>query len=477
MLINLPGLSVFILLAVIASAGDTASASQIIHPPKTENNEVLHRGDYARLIAEKGARLAKEPQNSTLRWALSQDELMNGNLAEAEQHLTPLLTIAAWKDSSSYAIGLIHYLRGQYTDAEKYFTNVEMSSAWYQKIRSGLLYVYYQTGQYAKAQTLMNSDTDLQHFSDSEQALLTLMKDFGDTKPYRPQWRGDKSVLPFISMNNLPVVSISVNGQPMNVFIDTGADLLVLNSVTAEKMGIKPVASYTGIYAGGKTAETRYSRLTHLGLGTVTLHDVPIDLAEFPPEWVFTDENTGETIEVDGILSTGVFHQFLTTMDYPGRQLVLEPRGGAISSVSATATEIPFILDGSHFMIVKGAVNGKEGVSLFLDSGLDDPEASILLQQGALDYVGIKRDKQGAYTPENSKGGLGGGGFEITRLSIDSVALGPLKQTSLTGLFGVLPEALYHTESGMILDGFLSHQFLRHYKWTIDFDSMVMTFQ
>lgn len=188
MLINLPGLSVFILLAVIASAGDTASASQIIHPPKTENNEVLHRGDYARLIAEKGARLAKEPQNSTLRWALSQDELMNGNLAEAEQHLTPLLTIAAWKDSSSYAIGLIHYLRGQYTDAEKYFTNVEMSSAWYQKIRSGLLYVYYQTGQYAKAQTLMNSDTDLQHFSDSEQALLTLMKDFGDTKPYRPQW-------------------------------------------------------------------------------------------------------------------------------------------------------------------------------------------------------------------------------------------------------------------------------------------------
>ncbi|MBA7933779.1 hypothetical protein HV127_21420 [Klebsiella sp. RHBSTW-00215] len=128
-------------------------------------------------------------------------------------------------------------------------------------------------------------------------------------------------------------------------------------------------------------------------------------------------------------------------------------------------------------MIVKGAINGKEGMTFFLDSGLDDPEASILLQQGALDYVGIKRDPQDAFVPDNSKGGLGGGGFEITRLSIDSVALGPLKQTGLTGLFGVLPDALYHTESGMILDGFISHQFLRHYKWTIDFDSMVMTFE
>lgn len=477
MFIKLRGSSVFILLVVCTFATVAASGSQVFHPPEPEKSAVLHRGDYAQIIAEKQARLTEDPQNHALRWELAQDELMSGNLTAAENSLLPLLTVPAWQNRSSWSLGLIHYLRGQYARAEKYYASVNRDSFYYQKSRAGLLYVYYQTGQFSKAKTLFNSDEELQQFSENEQALLALMNDFGDSQPYRPQWRENKSVLPFIAMNNLPVVSVSVNGKPINVFIDTGADLLVLKSATAKQIGIKPVASYTGIYAGGKTAETTYSRLARLDLAAVTLHDVPIDLVEFPPEWVFTDEKTGQTIEVDGILSTGVFHQFLTTLDYPGRQLILKPRGDAVSTAKTVAAEIPFILDGTHFMIVQGAVNGKEGMTFFLDSGLDDAEASILLQQGALDYAGIKRDERDAFTPENSKGGLGGGGFAITRLRIDSVALGALKQTALIGLFGVLPEALYHTESGMILDGFLSHQFLRHYKWTIDFDSMTMTFQ
>ena len=138
---------------------------------------------------------------------------------------------------------------------------------------------------------------------------------------------------------------------------------------------------------------------------------------------------------------------------------------------------IPFILEGTHFMIVKGAVNGKEGMTFFLDSGLDDPDASILLQKEALNYAGVKLQDGERYILDDDKGGLGGGGFAVTRLSIDSVSVGALNQKGLIGLYGLLPEALYFTESGMILDGFISHQFLKHYKWTIDFDSMLMTFQ
>ncbi|WP_434658912.1 aspartyl protease family protein [Klebsiella sp. MISC125] len=480
MLVKYAGLAICILTITFASVSARALTNQAVSVSETGKYEILHRGDYLLLMAEKKQRLAEEPHNNALRWELSQDELMSGNLEDAEKSLEPLLAVAAWQGNATYSMGLIHYSRGQYSEAEKNFSAIKMDSPFYQKSRSELLYVYYQTGQYAKALQIFNHDTELSHLSDNEKALVQLMRDFGDIKPYQLLWRENKAKLPFISMNNLPVVSVKVNGQPINVFIDTGADLFVLNSTLAEKLGIKPIASYAGIYAGGKTAETRYSRLERLDLGAVTLSNVPVDLAEFPPEWIFTDEKTGETIEVDGILSTGVFHQFLTTLDYPQRQLVLKPRSGTTAHVSPDATaaaRIPFILDGSHFMIVKGAINGKEGMTFFLDSGLDDPEASILLQQGALDYVGIKRDPQDAFVPDNSKGGLGGGGFEITRLSIDSVALGPLKQTGLTGLFGVLPDALYHTESGMILDGFISHQFLRHYKWTIDFDSMAMTFE
>ncbi|WP_058910154.1 retropepsin-like aspartic protease [Entomohabitans teleogrylli] len=440
----------------------------------------MHRGDYKQFIDEKRQRLQEEPQNSALRLDLARDELLSGNIEEARANLRLLLSDPQTESEATWQTGLIHYLYGEYATAEKYFSALKQAAPHYLKSKIGLLYVYYQTGQYARARYLF-TDEQRASLSQSNDALVSLMHAYGEDKPYRTEWYAEKAVLPFISMNHLPIVSVRVNGYPINVFIDTGADLFVLKSDMATKLGLKPLASFTGTYAGGKTAEIGYSRLQALNLGDVTLHDVPVDIAEFPDSWVFTDETTGEKIEVNGILSTGVFRQFLTTLDYPQRQLILNKRQGERKSAAgithSAATSIPFILDGTHFLIVRGEINGKAGMTFFLDSGLDDPQASILLQQGALDYAGIRLDRQQSYIPDNSKGGLGGGGFEITRLKIDSVALGPLKQRDLTGLYGVLPEVLYYTDSGILLDGFISHQFLKHYKWTLDFDAMMMMFE
>lgn len=459
-------------ITVAADKGDSTelTASTAMKSP----DERLDRGDYLNIIASKERRLSGEHSNNALRWDVAQDEMMAGNLDKVEKHLKPLLSDPQYANDALYTQGMIRYLQGDYAQAEALFLKGTRDL----KSRIRLLYIYYQTGQYSKARELFD-DEQLKSLSKNDMALLTLMNSFGSAQPYKPDWKSDKAVLPFISMNNLPVVSVSVNGQPVNVFIDTGADLFVIKSEMAKTLGLKSQASLTGTYAGGKTAETHYSRLQTLGLGDVTLHDVPVDIADFPESWAFTDEKTGKRIDIDGILSTGVFHQFLTTMDYPERQLVLMPRI-KVSQRGGTerdGTHIPFILDGTHFMIVKGAVNGKEGMTFFLDSGLDDPEASILLQKEALNYAGVKLQDGEHYAPDDNKGGLGGGGFAVTRLPIDSVSVGALHQKELTGLFGVLPEDLYFTESGMILDGFLSHHFLRHYKWTIDFDSMMMTFQ
>ncbi|USB59546.1 retropepsin-like aspartic protease [Klebsiella pneumoniae] len=140
----------------------------------------------------------------------------------------------------------------------------------------------------------MFDDDQLKSLSKNDIALLTLMSSFGTAQPYRLDWKADKAVLPFISMNNLPVVSVMVNGQPVNVFIDTGADLFVIKSEMAKTLGLTSQASFTGTYAGGKTAEINHSGLQTLGLGDVTLHDVPVDIADFPESWVFTDERTGK---------------------------------------------------------------------------------------------------------------------------------------------------------------------------------------
>jgi tetratricopeptide (TPR) repeat protein len=456
------------------ATGENNNISQTSNTQANSTDERLNRQDYRDLLVSRTARLAEHPTNRALRWDIAQDELVTGNLDKAEEYLKPLLDDPLYMDEATYTQGLIRYLQGDYMQAETRLRKVSRDL----RSRVRLLYVYYQTGQYAKAKTLFD-DTQLTSLNQHDSALLRLMNAFGNDQPYKPKWKADRAVLPFISMNHLPVVTVRVNGQPVNVFIDTGADLFVLNAAMAKKLMLKSQAGFTGTYAGGKTAETHYSRLQTLGLGEVTLHDVPIDIAEFPESWVFTDETTGEKIDVDGILSTGVFHQFLTTLDYPERQLILMPRNKESQNKVAESggTHIPFILEGTHFMIVKGAVNGKKDMTFFLDSGLDDPDAAILLQKEALNYAGVKLQDGDHYIPDDDKGGLGGGGFAITRLPIDSISVGALNQQNSTGLYGVLPEELYFTESGMILDGFISHQFLKHYKWTIDFDAMVMTFQ
>lgn len=459
-------------ITVAADKGDntelTASTAMKSHDKR------LDRGYYLNIIASKERRLSGEPSNNALRWDVVQGELMTSNLDKVEKHLKPLLSDPQYANDALYTQGVVRYLQGDYAQAEALFQKGTRDL----KNRIRLLYIYYQTGHYSKARELFD-DEQLKSLSQNDMALLTLMNSFGSAQPYRPDWKSDKAVLPFISMNNLPVVSVSVNGQPVNVFIDTGADLFVIKSEMAKTLGLKSKASLTGTYAGGKTAETHYSRLQTLGLGDVTLYDVPVDIADFPESWAFTDEKTGNKIDIDGILSTGVFHQFLTTMDYPERQLVLMPRNKESQNNVAKSggVNVPFILEGTHFMIVKGAVNGKKDMTFFLDSGLDDPDAAILLQKEALNYVGVKLQDGEHVIPDDDKGGLGGGGFAITRLPIDSISVGTLIQKDSTGLYGVLPEELYFTESGMILDGFISHQFLKHYKWTIDFDSMMMTFQ
>ena len=438
-----------------------------------------HRGDEVNQLSRLQKEYSEAP-NAGLLWEIARKEFALGELEKTRQSLVPLMKDGPHATDATHLLAKIHYLHGNYAKAEELYTALLKKNPKSLQSKIGLLYVYYQTNSYAKVMDLPLTDKDFT-CHEAAKSLWELMRSYGNDTPNQVEWKAGRTTIPFVSMNFLPIVSLKVNGRQINAFIDTGADLFTIDAKLARSLGIRSVSSNTGVYAGGKTARVDCGRLESLEIGRVVLRSVPVNLSEFP-EWTFTDDN-GKSIPVDAIVSTGLFQQFITTVNYLDRELVLYPRSEAGRSMlsadlakSGKVVEVPFVIDSLHFMIAKGEVNGKPGMTFFLDSGLDEPKAAILLQKEALEYAGINVNKLALTALDEDKGGMGGGGFSVFEFTLGSVELGNLRQTGVPGLYGVLPPELYRTESGMILDGFISHQFLRHYKWTIDFDNMKMIF-
>ena len=452
----------------------------------------LNRGDHLRQLAEIEAKHHQNPQNRTTKLSYAKKLFEVGYLEKAQEILESIVNENNPPVEAIYLLAKVDYLNGHYIQAENLYNYLvnNHSGAINAKAQIGLLYTYYQTNQYNLAQNLFKNIQKNTHLKkmvlqspdQGDLSLWNMMKSFGNQEPYQVTWQKEhKTVLPFIAMNNLPVVSLEINGKPINVIIDTGGEIFVLEKSIADKLGIKPVANSIGIYAGGKTADVSYGKADQLKLNGVTLKSVPVTISSLPPELTFYDETKAKDIPIDGILTTGILQQFLATIDYPNKQLVLRPRNEmgkkmlqAELSKEKLISHLPFVLDSTHLIISQGAINGKKDMRFFLDSGLDDPEAGILLHKETLEYVGIPIP----VSLENKQGGvgLGGGDFGVATFNINKIELGKLKQQNLKGYYGVLPPEIYYAPSEFILDGFISHQFLKHYKWTIDFDAMNMTF-
>ena len=78
-------------------------------------------------------------------------------------------------------------------------------------------------------------------------------------------------------------------------------------------------------------------------------------------------------------------------------------------------------------------------------------------------------------TEEVGESGAGSLSLRFGRFPLRQVALGPLVQHDASGLFGIFPD-LWADIAGISIQGVLSHGFLRHYAWTLDFERMAMTF-
>ena len=423
------------------------------------------------------SQFAKNPRDEAVRLKFAKRLFELGDFARARDITGPLLKNEPPNTEAQKLMAYIEYVNGNFSEAEKHvlevLDRVENNLGLRVELQVGLVFIYYQTLQYEKAVGLFKGLEDKIKLPHWEQ-----MKSFKNEKPYRIEWNESKKVeIPFLVSDPLPVIPVEFQEKKIYVIIDTGGEAFYLDWEVADSLGIKPIEKVKDEgFAGGKETEVGFAKADSLKIGDVTLKSIPVMLTSIKRA---SEVLTNEKYPISGILSTGELRQFLSTIDYTNGKLILRPKTeeGRFSLErdleGKTVTKVPFALGVTHFMVVKAIVNGKYPLNLFVDSGLADSEASVALPKQTLNYLGIPIPDT-EILPENL-GGPGGGEFPVGRFTIDELEIDLLVQEYIKGVYGVFPPSVYWA-SEFIIDGIVSHNFLKKYSWTIDFSRMEMTF-
>lgn len=364
----------------------------------------------------------------------------------------------------------IEYLHGDYDQVEAYYNSLMTDPDYQLRAEAGLLLVYYQRNEFAKAASISPEADPL--------CLRDMMMAFGDTEPYQVEWDGaQESITPFTVLDPLPVIPTEVNGTRIDALIDTGAAEFFINEALAKELGITPVSEVEGI-GGGGTQAVSYGIAESISLNGITIKNVPVII--MPISHFSADFD--DSIEINGILGVKLMQQFLTVMDYQQQQLELRPRTeenvNALKSEIAAAEHaeiIPMQFASDHYLLSKLTVNDAHSLNFFFDSGLsseDDRADQILLPEGTLTYLGMPVPE----TDQTSEIGGLGGAFTFGNFTVDSIAAGQFRHEKVNGAYGIFPEPLYYDMCQLFVDGLVSHNFFREYRWSIDFDSMEMAF-
>ena len=193
-------------------------------------------------------------------------------------------------------------------------------------------------------------------------------------------------------------------------------------------------------------------------MGGVTLTNVPVVGA--------TWKALGQTS--DGVLTTQLLKQFLSTVDYDNRRITLRERTPeALAQLMRTfgdnpPVEAPFFMTGTHLMYAKGSLNGRQGVNYFLDSGLAMSMPMIVLDE-TVELLGLETNA------------IEGTDYYWT--PIESHGLNGLMKGATQAMGNVFVEENAFWQSGFMMDALISHQYLWPLgSWTIDFDNMTYYF-
>jgi len=446
-----PPTAILLLLGAAAGAAPTAAQAPKL---RDEVERDLVRVEAAFRAAQDDAR-NRRPYAKTL--------FRLGDVWRAKDVLAPLAVASSSHREDLTLAAKLALLTSDYSQAEALYERLRAVSARDSVAQAtaieGLTMVYYQTNRFDRAKSLPvgNAADDARRSG----SLLAYMRAFPG-KPYGIEWATPDKVAHLPMLNDimapgaLPTVTVEINGRPVNFILDTGGDRLYLDEGLAEPLGIETITKRRSRYAytKGEYVEEPLGVADRVKMGEVTLRNVPVIVAK----WKVLGQKT------DGVVTTQMLKQFLSTIDYANKRITLRERNergkGQLMETfgSQPPIELPFFMTGTHLMFAKGSLNGHEDLNLLLDSGLAFTMPLVIVNE-TVELLGLPKNPV-----PNTK---------FFWVPIESHGLGPLIRGKTQALGNVMVEEAPYWSHGFLFDALVSHQYLRDLiSWTIDFDAM-----
>lgn len=439
-----------------------------------DQKEEKTRTDVLAEIRKLEPQFQSNPDDKETRFKYGKLLYQSGEFWQAKDVLAPLI-MDPEPSVDVLSLGAeLEYLHGHYDAAERLYKRLIAAKKGDVRgqvmAKVGLMLTYYQTNQYDRAK-------EIEFPPGVILPTWELMKSFEES-PYQKEWHNEKkvSIVPFLMTDPLPVLTIEFNEVPVHLIFDTGADTFILDNELAAEMGIEWVSKAMGTFGGGRKSEVGFGKVERVRIGNITLKQVPVAIL---PTRRFSAGFESGKYTLSGFIGTAALKQFMSTIDYKNCRLILRERTKAnVEKLrkeleGRMAAEVPFVLKATHFMMARGSLNGKDGLTFFVDSGLASA-ACFSSPIQTLEYVGIPVPEKKVH--EESVGG-GGGKWASGTFPIKTIGLGPLLQSNVIGEYGSRPPESYWS-LGFIQDGLISHRFLREYcSWTLDFDAMKYIFE
>ena len=226
--------------------------------------------------------------------------------------------------------------------------------------------------------------------------------------------------LPLDLERHLAMVSVQVNGSPVWMGIDTGAQTSLLTADAAARLGLPHDRTRrTNVVSGAGTTLVQNVRVNDLQVGDVMFSDLSLAAVDLP-------QPSGAHRWADGLIGADILADYDVELDFVGGTLGLyrvsgcphmqPPWQGAYVGVPATLTR-------THLLLLPVQIDGQDAAGLF-DSGSDRERVAhaAALRVGVTDAM-LARD------PDS--GGLAAGGasrvmrvhhFRLLRIGADSFA-------------------------------------------------------